>query len=214
MAEDQRRHVVKRVSRWINIKKPFTNLHQFERGGDLAAALTSHTPHPHDRLLVFIIVPSNHILLMSSVTYGRGKLLYQKIKPIIFFWQTRALSEIISKSVIHQATPRIIRTYKLDSMHIVKFYITTLTTQIILFGSFVLVPDWFESTRVFEAIGLIAAIVGLLFLVLYTCVSKTSGNKIVAFLTAILTLGTGKAFNWCIRLISHIMIKFCFFLSP
>lgn len=76
-------------------------------------------------------------------------------------------------------------------MHIVKFYITTLTTQIILFGSFVLVPDWFESTRVFEAIGLIAAIVGLLFLVLYTCVSKTSGNKIVAFLTAILTLGTG-----------------------
>uniref|UniRef100_A0A8W8NF26 Uncharacterized protein n=1 Tax=Magallana gigas TaxID=29159 RepID=A0A8W8NF26_MAGGI len=53
------------------------------------------------------------------------------------------------------------------------------------------IPDWFESTRVFEAIGLIAAIVGLLFLVLYTCVSKTSGNKIVAFLTAILTLGTG-----------------------
>lgn len=51
--------------------------------------------------------------------------------------------------------------------------------------------DWFESTRVFEAIGLIAAIVGLLFLVLYTCVSKTSGNKIVAFLTATLTLGTG-----------------------
>lgn len=151
---------------------------------------------------------------MSSVTNGRGELLYQKIKPIIFFWQTRALSEIIPKSVIHQATPRIIRTYKLDSMHIVKFYITTLTTQIILFGSFVLVPDWFESTRVFEAIGLIAAIVGLLFLVLYTCVSKTSGNKIVAFLTAILTLGTGKAFNWCIRLISHIMIKFCFFLSP
>lgn len=52
-------------------------------------------------------------------------------------------------------------------------------------------PDWFESTRVFEAIGLVAAIVGLVFLVLYTCVSKTSGNKIVAFLTAILTLGTG-----------------------
>nr|XP_022325837.1 uncharacterized protein LOC111125879 [Crassostrea virginica] len=48
-------------------------------------------------------------------------------------------------------------------------------------------PDWFESVRVFEAIGLVAAIVGLLFLALYTCVSKTSGNKVVAFLTAILT---------------------------
>lgn len=214
MAADQRRHVVKRVSRWINIsKKPLQTFINSGRGGGggLAAALTS--PHPHDRLLVFIIVPSNHILLMSSVTYGRGKLLYQKINPIIFFWQTRALSEIIPKSVIHQATPRIIRTYKLYSMHIVKFYITTLTTQIILFGSFVLVPDWFESTRVFEAIGLIAAIVGLLFLVLYTCVSKTSGNKIVAFLTAILTLGTGKTFNWCIRLISHIMIVLFFLIA-
>ncbi|XP_048728210.1 uncharacterized protein LOC125646103 [Ostrea edulis] len=52
-------------------------------------------------------------------------------------------------------------------------------------------PDWFESVRVFEAIGLVAALVGLLFLVLYTCVSKTAGNKIVALLTAILTLGTG-----------------------
>lgn len=82
MAEDQRRHVVKRVSRWINIKKPFTNLHQFERGGGFSRRL-DQPPHPHDRLLVFIIVPSNHILLMSSVTYGRGKLLYQKQKPFL-----------------------------------------------------------------------------------------------------------------------------------
>ncbi|XP_061183274.1 uncharacterized protein LOC133191542 [Saccostrea echinata] len=52
-------------------------------------------------------------------------------------------------------------------------------------------PDWFESVRVFEAIGLVAALVGLVFLVLYVCVSKTSGNKIVALLTAIVTLGTG-----------------------
>lgn len=152
---------------------------------------------------------------MSSVTYGRGKLLYQKINPIIFFWQTRAfIWNTTNIRVIHLATPAY-NTYLQTVFHAYsKILYTTLTTQIILFGSFVLVPDWFESTRVFEAIGLIAAIVGLLFLVLYTCVSKTSGNKIVAFLTAILTLGTGKAFNWCIRLISHIMIKFCFFLSP
>ncbi|XP_062600043.1 uncharacterized protein LOC134261639 [Saccostrea cucullata] len=52
-------------------------------------------------------------------------------------------------------------------------------------------PDWFESVRVFESVGLVAAIISLVFLVLYTCISKTAGNKIVALLTAIITLGAG-----------------------
>ncbi|XP_062583352.1 uncharacterized protein LOC134261640 [Saccostrea cucullata] len=58
-------------------------------------------------------------------------------------------------------------------------------------GKDTFLPDWFESVRVFEAIGLVAALVGLVFLLLYVCVSKTAGNKIVALLTAIITLGTG-----------------------
>ena len=56
--------------------------------------------------------------------------------------------------------------------------------------------DWFLSVQVFEAIGLVAAFVGLLFLALYTCVSKTSGNKIVGFCTTFLTLGTGNGLRY------------------
>lgn len=52
MAEDQRRHVVKRVSRWINIKKPFTNLHQFERGGGFSRHLDQPHPPPPPRQAV------------------------------------------------------------------------------------------------------------------------------------------------------------------
>ena len=48
----------------------------------------------------------------------------------------------------------------------------------------------------FEALGLVAAIVELLFLALYTCLSKTSGNKIVGFCTTFLTLGTGNGLRY------------------
>lgn len=141
---------------------------------------------------------------MSSLTYGRGKLWKIKNKDHnLFLTNTGIYLKYYTKiRVFHLATP----TYNTYIITNWIPYINSYNTDYTVW--FVLVSDWFESTRVFEAIGLIAAIVGLLFLVLYTCVSKTSGNKIVAFLTAILTLGTGTAFKRCIRLINHMMIKF------
>lgn len=53
-----------------------------------------------------------------------------------------------------------------------------------------ILSDWFESVRTFEAIGFIASIVTVLFVILYVCVSKTSGSKIVAILSSLLSIGT------------------------
>ena len=55
-----------------------------------------------------------------------------------------------------------------------------------------LVADWFHATRAFEVIGILLSLAAVIFLVLYTCVPKTSGSKIVAILTAITLFGAGK----------------------
>ncbi|KAK3087285.1 hypothetical protein FSP39_004133, partial [Pinctada imbricata] len=47
----------------------------------------------------------------------------------------------------------------------------------------------FAAVRTFEAIGFLATLGAIFFLILYTCVPKTSGSKIVAILTTLALFG-------------------------